>query len=48
LLSFGRDLNDMNQVVAVMLVIIAIGLGVDRALFVPLEARVRERWGLSG
>ncbi|MBI5648901.1 MAG: ABC transporter permease [Chloroflexi bacterium] len=47
LLSFGRDLNDMNQVVAVMLLIIAIGLVVDRALFAPLEARVRERWGLG-
>lgn len=48
LLSMGRDLNDMNQVVAVMLIIIAIGLVVDRLVFAPLEARVRERWGLAG
>jgi len=33
-------------VIAVMLVIIAIGLIVDRLIFAPIEARVRERWGL--
>ncbi len=48
LLMMGRDLNDMSQVVAVMLVIIAIGLAVDRLIFAPLELRVRERWGLQG
>jgi len=30
----------------VMLVIIAIGLVVDRLIFAPIEARVRQRWGL--
>ena len=45
LLMMGRDLNDMNQVVAVMLIIIAIGLAVDRLVFAPIEVRVRERWG---
>jgi NitT/TauT family transport system permease protein len=48
LLMMGRDLNDMSQVIAVMLVIIAIGLVVDRLIFAPLESRVRERWGLQG
>ncbi|MCL4394115.1 MAG: ABC transporter permease [Chloroflexi bacterium] len=47
LLMMGRDLNDMSQVVAVMLVIIGIGLAVDRLVFAPLETRVRERWGLQ-
>jgi NitT/TauT family transport system permease protein len=47
LLMMGRELNDMNQVVAVMLVIIAIGLAVDRLFFTPLETRVRARWGLG-
>ena len=46
LLTMGRDLNDMNQVVAVMLIIIMIGLVVDRFVFSPIEVRVRERWGL--
>lgn len=48
LLMMGRELNDMSQVVAVMLVIIAIGLVVDRAIFAPIETRVRARWGLTG
>jgi len=47
LLTMGRELNDMAQVISVMLVIIAIGLLVDRALFSPVEQRVRERWGLQ-
>ncbi len=46
LLTMGRELNDMSQVIAVMLVIVTIGLSVDRALFSPVERRVRERWGL--
>ncbi|CAG0951075.1 sulfonate transport system permease protein [Anaerolineae bacterium] len=48
LLTLGRELNDMSQVIAVMLVIIAIGLTVDRLVFAPIESRVRERWGLVG
>ena len=48
LLSMGRELNDMNQVVAVMLVIIGIGLTTDRLIFARLEGKVRERWGLQG
>jgi NitT/TauT family transport system permease protein len=46
LLMMGRDLNDMSQVIAVMLVIIALGLAIDRLGFAPLERRVRQRWGL--
>jgi NitT/TauT family transport system permease protein len=47
LLTMGRELNDMSQVIAVMLLIVAIGLLVDRAIFAPVERRVRERWGLQ-
>jgi NitT/TauT family transport system permease protein len=47
LLSMGRELNDMSQVIATMVLIIVIGLLVDRLLFHPLERRVRERWGLQ-
>lgn len=46
LLMLGRELNDMSQVVAVMIVIIAIGLLTDRLVFSALELRIRERWGL--
>lgn len=48
LLTMGRELNNMSQVIAVMMVTVMIGLVVDRALFSPLERRVRERWGLQG
>jgi NitT/TauT family transport system permease protein len=48
LLTMGRDLNDMSQVIAVMVLIIALGLAVDRLVFAPVESRVRERWGLQG
>ena len=34
-------------VIAVMLVIIALGLAVDRLVFSQMELRVRERWGLA-
>jgi NitT/TauT family transport system permease protein len=47
LLMMGRELNDMSQVVAVMLVIVAIGLAADRLVFAPIETRVREVWGLQ-
>ncbi len=48
MLMMGRELADMSQVVAVMLVIIGLGLLTDRAIFGVMEDRVRERWGLSG
>jgi NitT/TauT family transport system permease protein len=46
LLMMGRELNDMRQVVAVMLVIIGIGVAVDRGVFAPVERGLRSRWGL--
>lgn len=47
LMMIGRELNDMSQVIAVMIVIIIIGIVVDRLFFVKVEKRIRERWGLS-
>ena len=47
LLNMGRELNDMSQVIAIMIVIVVIGLLVDRLVFAPIEGRVRERWGLA-
>lgn len=46
LLTMGRELNDISQVMAVMIIIIVIGITVDRLIFTKLENRVRERWGL--
>ena len=46
LLMMGRDLNDMSQVLAVMILIMAIGYSVDRLIFENLENRIRRQWGL--
>jgi NitT/TauT family transport system permease protein len=48
LLQTGRDLNDVALVMAVMLVIVIVGVTIDRLLFAPFERRVRARWGLAG
>jgi NitT/TauT family transport system permease protein len=47
LLVRGRDLADMGAVVAVMVVIVAIGLLVNAAIFSPLERRMHRRWGVA-
>ena len=47
MLDLGRNLNRMSLVIAVMLVIVVIGLTIDRLLFARLEAWVQERWGLQ-
>lgn len=46
LLNMGRELNDMSQVVAVILVIVVIGVVCDKLVFGSIEKRVRQRWGL--
>jgi NitT/TauT family transport system permease protein len=47
MLTRGRDLNDMSEVLAVMTVLVAIGIIADRLVFYRLETGVRRRWGLS-
>jgi NitT/TauT family transport system permease protein len=47
LLTEGRELLDAAQVMAVMLAIVTVGVTMDRVIFQPVEARVRERWGLA-
>lgn len=46
-LTIGRDLADMNQVVGVMIIIIMIGLLIDKFVFGRLEKSIRYRWGLT-
>jgi NitT/TauT family transport system permease protein len=48
LLMMGRDLNDMSQVIAIMLVIVILGLFVDRFVFGEIERRLRRQWGPMG
>jgi len=45
LLMMGRDLNDMSQVIAVMVLIIAIGYIVDGLVFKTIEGRLQRKWG---
>ena len=47
LLHYGRELNAMDQVIGVMLVIIAIGLLADKILFTPWEKFLYRRWGTA-
>ena len=48
LLTVGRDLNDMSLVIAVMILIVLVGLFVDRLVFGTAERAIRKRWGLAG
>lgn len=47
MLTLGRELGDMAKVMAVMVVIVVLGLGFERALFGSVERRLRERWGYA-
>jgi len=47
LLTVGRELMDVPQVMAVMVAIVVIGTAVDRVLFQTVEVRLRRRWGLT-
>jgi NitT/TauT family transport system permease protein len=47
LLHYGRELNAMDQVIGIMLVIVAIGLLADKLLFAPWERFLRRRWGMT-
>ncbi len=47
LLNEGRDLDDINRLVAVMLLIALIGYVVDSILFRKIDASVRQKWGMA-
>lgn len=47
LLMMGRELNDIKQIFAVMVIIVAIGIIIDKQLFGWLEKEIRIRWGLA-
>ena len=47
LLMMGRDRNDMSRVLAVMILIVALGYIVDGLLFKTMERRLQYRWGLT-
>jgi len=47
ILMMGRDFSNMSAVVAVMLVIIAIGYIVDGVVFKGMERHLQNKWGLT-
>ena len=47
MLETGRSFNDAAMMFATILVILAIGLVVDRLVFGQLERKIRLRWGLE-
>jgi NitT/TauT family transport system permease protein len=46
LLMMGRDLDDINEVVAVMVLIVAIGFITDALFFRIIERSIQRKWGL--
>lgn len=48
LLNTGRDLNDMAMVIGMIVVILVLGLLIDRVLFLPIERAISRRWGIEG
>ena len=47
LLNVGRELNDIPQVIAIMLVIMIMGILIDGFVFKKIERKVMSRWGLA-
>jgi NitT/TauT family transport system permease protein len=47
LLETGRNFSDVAQVVAVMIVMVLVGMAVDRWFFAKLQKRVHARFGLA-
>jgi len=47
ILSVGREFSNMSQIIATMIVIFTIGLIFDRVVFIKIEEKVRDRWGLN-
>lgn len=45
LLHYARELHSMDAVIGIMLVIIVIGLLIDKLCFAPLERFLHQRWG---
>ena len=45
-LIMGRDLADINQVMLVMLVIVAVGIVIDKCIFSVIEKKLLMKTGL--
>lgn len=47
LLQTGRDFNDAAGVLAVMVLIVAVGVAANQLVFAPIERRIAARWGFA-
>jgi len=47
ILAVGREFSNMSQIIGTMIVIFTIGLIFDRIVFIKIEEKVRDRWGLN-
>lgn len=47
LLHINRELQAMDGVIGIIMIIIAIGLGINTLIFSPLERYLYSRWGLN-
>ena len=47
LLEMGRNFSDSAQIVAVMIIMVMVGMAVDRWVFAKLQKRVHARFGLA-
>ncbi len=47
ILIVGKEKADINQIIAIMVVIIVLGLMVNKLVFERVEANIRYRWGLD-
>ena len=47
ILLIGREFQSMSQIIASMITIFALGMIFDRIIFMKIEDKVRERWGLK-
>lgn len=47
-MDIGRELNDVNLVVAVILIIMAISIAVDLLIFENITKSIRRKWGMAG
>ena len=45
-LMVGRDLADISQVMAIMIIIVVLGVAVDKLIFGRIELNIRQKWGL--
>ena len=47
ILLIGREFQAMNQIIASMITIFALGMLFDKLIFMKIEEKVREKWGLK-